>query len=760
MSNETTNSAGYTSMGNVCVNPRGVYNDDTMYDFLDMVSFDGGSYICLKSGTIGVRPETNMSTENWFCSSIPGSATEEFTELVQTIQNLARAADISATNAGKSASAAAESATEVSKSKDAAETAAANAESAKDVVAGYKNAAEKAKTAAEQAEQNVENMVAGLDQTFEEKTESAIQEINQAVSGKAEEIEQEIAQAKDDMVGDAEQAVNKVIDLRKAEINSTGAEQINAVKSQGEIQVENVNDTAADQIAALNAAGGTLESAVERYYAMRRGREIYTVEELDSSVTQACTVNRLDGLEGLSCTPSTNETAGVDQIGTLEAFKPLNVNWILDENGNQKITAIEGMPGYKKTGKINRGVMNMGLYYKKERNAEDNGWLHHWSMLPREEEGYRPLSECVRPDGTVQGWMIHPKGLAVDIDGIPYVTNGNPIRKKASFANFAYARKQGAAYCFETDADACWILALTMIKYGTTDIQAYMKGCTSYNYQYQVTAAEENVKRVIISTSQANNLEIGSCVSVGLPDDSSNLDRYNDYMHNVADSAMITKIETYDDTNSAVYLDVETPITTTTGCYLSTMHWRTGSTDAVKGYDGSPVSNTNGKDICKINEIEIMPGGLSVSGNSVHIIETDAEGNTACTYYKTNDSRDLTTNLDTIASSFENCGTFPHTNNAWAYIKDQNVDFGKGIMVPVEFGGGSNTYWADGWHTGSVPAAGQKSGRELLRRGVLPHGGIAGASYVRGNYGLSNVHWPLLATLSPNAVRGEWQAAA
>ena len=39
------------------------------------------------------------------------------------------------------------------------------------------------------------------------------------------------------------------------------------------------------------------------------------------------------------------------------------------------------------------------------------------------------------------------------------------------------------------------------------------------------------------------------------------------------------------------------------------MHWETGSTDSVQGYDGSPVSNTDGKNICKINGIEIMPGG-------------------------------------------------------------------------------------------------------------------------------------------------------
>lgn len=80
------------------------------------------------------------------------------------------------------------------------------------------------------------------------------------------------------------------------------------------------------------------------------------------------------------------------------------------------------------------------------------------------EEGYVPMKECVRSDNTVQGWMLHPKGATVDIDGVPYVTNGKPVRNKPSYANFAYARKQGPAYCFETDVDAAWVLALTMIK--------------------------------------------------------------------------------------------------------------------------------------------------------------------------------------------------------------------------------------------------------------------------------------------------------
>lgn len=78
----------------------------------------------------------------------------------------------------------------------------------------------------------------------------------------------------------------------------------------------------------------------------------------------------------------------------------------------------------------------------------------------------------------------------------------------------------------------------------------------------------------------------------------------------------------------------------------------------------------------------------------------------------------------------------------------------------MTYGGGDKAYWADGWHTGSTPSAGQKSARELLRRGDLYSGGIAGPSYVDGGIGLTVAGWGILATLSPNAVRGEWQATA
>lgn len=760
MANRSTGSGQWTDMGNVTPNPRGSYSDAETYKYLDMVSYGGGSYLCLQDDTIGVRPSPGESTDRWFCSSVPGEATPDFKNLVTETKEAARTAKEKASEAETSAKASEISAQAASNSAGAAAASARDAENAKDIVAGYKNAAEKAASSAATSEKNVNDKIAGLDNTFSEKTTSAIETINKSVDAKAEEIKNEITATKKSMVNASQKAINDTIDARKTEINNTGASEIKNVQAESATQTQGIKSVAAEQLAAINAAGGTLESAIERYYAMRRTREIYTVEELDPDVTQSCAVNRLDGLAGLTCTPSTNTTAGKDEIGTLEAFRPINCNWILDDDGNQKITAIEGMPGYKTTGKINRGVLNMGLYYKKERNAEDNGWLHHWSMLPRKKEGYRPMQECVRPDGTVQGWMIHPKGAAVEIDGVPYVSNGKPIRSKPSYANYGYARKQGPAYCFETDVDAAWVLALTMIKYGTKDLQAYMRGATGYYVQYNVTVAEENTTRVILAKSQANNLVIGSSISIGNPGSNTNYDRGNSYMHNIVDSAKIIGIEAIDDSNSAVILDVKTPFTTATSYKVSTMHWETGSTDSVQGYDGSPVSNTDGKNICKINEIEILPGGYSVSGNSMHIVATDADGNTTDKYYRTNNAKILTTNLDTIMSTYEEVGILPEAYDAWKYVKEQLVDFGKGTMIPTEWGGGDKAWWADAWYCGGKPAAGTRTGRELLRRGGLGAGGVSGPSCVYGNNGLAAAWWNILATLSPNAVRGEWQAAA
>lgn len=78
-----------------------------------------------------------------------------------------------------------------------------------------------------------------------------------------------------------------------------------------------------------------------------------------------------------------------------------------------------------------------------------------------------------------------------------------------------------------------------MIKYGTKDLQAYMRGCTAYTAQYNVAVAEENTKRVILTKDQANYFVVGSSVSIGNPGSNTNFDRGYNYMHNIVDSAKL-----------------------------------------------------------------------------------------------------------------------------------------------------------------------------------------------------------------------------
>ena len=105
MANKTTGSGQWTNMGNVTTNPLGSYSDSKTYNFLDMVSYEGGSYICLENGTIGVRPSPGESTDRWFCSSVPGEATPDFKNLVTEAKEAARTAKEKASEAETSAKA-------------------------------------------------------------------------------------------------------------------------------------------------------------------------------------------------------------------------------------------------------------------------------------------------------------------------------------------------------------------------------------------------------------------------------------------------------------------------------------------------------------------------------------------------------------------------------------------------------------------------------------------------------------------------------
>ena len=268
MARKTIGSGQWTNMGNVTTNPDGSYSDSKTYNFLDMVSYNGGSYICLQDGINGVRPSAGESTDIWFCSSVPGEASPAFQNLAEEVKEAAKLAKEKATAAEASAKKSNDSATAASSAANLAIDAAKNAEGSKDVVVvkrlekRRKRAAEKAAKDAASSKESVDTKIAGLDETFANKTNSSMQSINKTFDAKAEEIKTEIDTAKATMISESQKAINETTDTGKQEINTVGAEQITNIQKAAQA-VTDASKKLLDQVNhitfSLNAEDGGLD---------------------------------------------------------------------------------------------------------------------------------------------------------------------------------------------------------------------------------------------------------------------------------------------------------------------------------------------------------------------------------------------------------------------------------------------------------------------------------------------------------------------
>lgn len=389
---------------------------------------------------------------------------------------------------------------------------------------------------------------------------------------------------------------------------------------------------------------------------------------------------------------------------------------------------------------------------------------YHYSDSPNEALGLRPMGESINPDGTISPFMIHGKYGAGDIDGVPYSSAGlilaNGSQKGGKPVShtglIAYMRKKGSMYVGTTNWDLFYKQLMMIILYATTNSRSVMAGCNSYSMQEMAAVAETGVTRVILPKAKANNYIVGSYVSVGDIGSNTNKDRYYAYMHNLAYDIKILKIEPVDDTNSAIYLDTEPFNTTLTTC-ISTMPWRTGSTDSVLGSDGSPFSNTDNKNPFKIQGIETGYGAYEVLSNVFMDIVTDEDGTPKRDVYICMDASLLTTDMNAAKTRYKKVAAqVTYTAASWKYISKCFVDPALGIMVPTETKAGSTTGFCNGLYT-DESTSGQ---REWLSLGYLNFGTICGLWILLADGGVGSAYWDIVSGVSPNGTRGEWQAAA
>lgn len=683
----------------------------------------------------GTALAENLEKKNTTATSLDKSLGEKNTAATKTVQTLE--ADITAANtAAKTLEADTAAANKAAQTLEADTTAAGKA----------KQSLEADITAAGQAERSLEADVTAAGEA-KTKLDASIK-----TSGENITTMQNLVQNADQIKTGLETDLNNAQQASK-DLKQNTAASVTKIETAGQTQIDLIKQN-----------GGGVENALSNYFALRRNGKVFTTKIYKWETSTSPVGVKMNANENMVAEPSVGRTEGRDDYAQYGLFHHFTCNFSVDENGFNHVDALEGQIGFTKYGKVQVGEVTMSAWFGIEDTAE--AVLYHYSDSQTELTPY-PMKESINPDGTISPFMIHAKYAAGDIDGVPYSSKGlapangcqaTQARNPVSYTGMiTYMHKLGGHYCGTTSWDLFYRQLMMIIKYATTHSQSIMAGCTSYSNQNQNLVEETGVMRVVLTKAQAAGYVIGSYVSIGDVGSNTNKDRYFSYIHNKAYSVKVTKIEDVDASNAAVYVDAPEAFDTTLTTWITTMPWHSGATDEVAGSDGSPNSNTNGKDPYKIQGIETCIGAYEVLGNVVMDIVTGADGNPARDVYVCEDASTLSSNIATVRANYKKAiAQVAYTAASWKYITEETTDPNLGIMIPTKVGGGSTTGFADGLYTD----AGTSGQREWLALGPLNLGANAGLWLLHAGSGWSNTHWDIVSGVSPNGTRGEWQATA
>lgn len=486
---------------------------------------------------------------------------------------------------------------------------------------------------------------------------------------------------------------------------------------------------------------------------LRRTGKRYGVHFDAFTTSPAPTGTRLYDAVGKVATPSTDSVRGVNDFEGESVFCGLEVNGHVDEDGEFVVEYIKGIDN--EFSRTDEDVYVLFLTQWIEMQVDANG--ENIILSDENHPGSFPEAAAIRPDGTVRPFVPIAKYMAWDDDsGIPHSMSGKTVNHNQSHNSMITRfRKKGTQYCGTTAQDKAHLDNLFLVAFATRHTQSIMTGCTSYYYQYKASVQEADVERIIITKAQAANLVVGSSVSIGnattLSGESPNIDRSQSGMHAKANRVVITAIEDYDESNSAVYVDnggtkFSTASTMINGSvesptYISTMPWKTGACDNVLGSCGSPVSNTNSKYPYILFGVEMFLGFWEIISNVILKITSHVMVPYIC-YDCTKLATSVTEDYKAVGYSVVN------TQATYKYISKLGYDPDNPcVRHAVEVNATSSTGYGDGHYTENLDVASDAT-REWLSGGALRNGAHAGRFCAALDNALSHAYWHYAARLS------------
>lgn len=495
------------------------------------------------------------------------------------------------------------------------------------------------------------------------------------------------------------------------------------------------------------------ERILDAFFGSMRNGKVYQTELYLTETNPTS-----DGVKTLAnkdkvCEPSTDTLEGRDDYEGIGIFNWYNCNYVTDDYGRKIPTAIEGWGNeYKNDGTVDVGVIAMTPYW----SVIEKDGKHIWTLSDTQNDDYGliPWETARKEDGTYASYVIHSKYVSgIGADGLlRSFKNSKPARNQCYNNMIDNYQKKGKGCWGAGKERNMYVILYDVIKYATKNEQKTFKGTTNYNFQ--ITASiERSTKETYfpVANNQAAQIIVGGYVSVGYgaknTDNTVTNDRRYATIHQYADDVKVMRIEDLDENNKAVYLDVEDGFTTipvtlsddvNAQIILTSMHWRSGTTDKVIGkHDGSMTSNTDGKHPFRVMGLECSVGGYVVYADSVMIFKEDYSKDVYIAPRGVKHVKDEAT----IKSTYKPIGNIPGNEGNDFWIGDIGVDVETCSWFAKTVGASDSQGWGDRCSAGGKSTSGT---REDPGRGNLWGGSFAGSVCVNCGFGLGWARWYFL----------------
>ena len=284
--NNTENDYLPTDLGNVSLNPRGEYNSEAAYEYLDTVSYQGGSYVCrVENGSTvtGTAPDPGHNTDIWQMLTLPGNLRPDYIAMHDDVVNKATQVEISRVAVEQAQQEVEASQADMQQLHEDTVQAAQEAENSRDSAAGYAQSAEASRKAAAQSEQNINAQTTKVSESVtqaQEEIATARQQAINAITVQETKSETEVKRVGTAALTSAEQALQK--------IEATGQRAVRAVTDQQNTSVQAVKDETKSYIEEKKQEISTKTDEVTQAVNQAGEEQLQNIaDSLDSTLTES-----------------------------------------------------------------------------------------------------------------------------------------------------------------------------------------------------------------------------------------------------------------------------------------------------------------------------------------------------------------------------------------------------------------------------------------------------------------------------------------